>query len=57
MECQYRHRPLTNLKRTEVTGLDDAVRERSGTARTLLQNGGLLSQPERQEEAAGHAES
>lgn len=57
MEYRYRHRTLTNLKLIEVAGFDDADRERSGTARTLLQNGGLLSQPKHREEAACHAKS
>ncbi|GGK79455.1 hypothetical protein [Haloarcula sebkhae] len=51
------HRALTKLDRLEAAGLDEADRERIETARTHLQNVSLLSHPERQEEAAVHAES
>ena len=37
------HRSLTNLKRIETAGLDDADQERIEAARTLLQNVSLLS--------------
>jgi hypothetical protein len=51
------HRSLTNLKRIETTGLDDADQERIEAARTLLQDVSLLSHPERCENADEHAES
>ncbi|TSD08554.1 hypothetical protein DP107_19315 [Haloglomus irregulare] len=40
------HRSLTNRNRIETTGLDDADQERIETARTLLQNVSLLTQPQ-----------
>jgi len=40
------HRSLTNLKRIETAGLDDADQERIETARALLKDVNLLSQPQ-----------
>jgi hypothetical protein len=40
------HRSLTNLKRIETAGLDDADQERIEAARTLLQSVSLLSHPD-----------
>jgi len=40
------YRSLTNLKRIETAGLDDADQERIEAARALLQDVSLLSQPE-----------
>ena len=40
------HRSLTNLKRIETAGLDDADQERIEAARLLLQNVSLLTQPQ-----------
>lgn len=39
------HRSLTNLKRIETAGLDDADQERIEAARTLLQDVSLLTRP------------
>ena len=40
------HRSLTNLKRIETVGLDDADQERIEAARSLLQDVSLLTQPQ-----------
>jgi len=40
------HRSLTNLKRIETAGLDDADQERIEVARTPPQNVSLLTQPQ-----------
>ncbi|MFC6616253.1 hypothetical protein ACFQAS_15205 [Halopenitus salinus] len=40
------HCSLTNLKRIETAGLDDADQERIEAARALLQDVSLLTQPQ-----------
>jgi hypothetical protein len=47
VEQGYRmHRVLSNLSRLDVDRLDDADQERVETARDLLENVSLLTQPE-----------
>ena len=47
VELDYRmHRVLTNLNRLDVDRLDDADQERVETARDLLEEVSLLTQPE-----------
>jgi len=47
VEQGYRmHRVLSNLSRLDVDRLDDADRERVETARDLLEEVSLLTQPE-----------
>jgi hypothetical protein len=40
------HRVLSNLRRIETAGLNDADQERIEAAKTLLQNVSLLTQPQ-----------
>jgi uncharacterized membrane protein len=40
------HRSLTNLRRIETAGLNDADQERIEAAKTLLQNVSLITQPQ-----------
>jgi hypothetical protein len=51
------YRSLTNLKRIETAGLDDADQERIEAARALLQDVSLLSQPEHSGDADTQVES
>ncbi|MBB6645729.1 hypothetical protein [Halobellus ruber] len=51
------HRSLTNLKRIEMAGLDDADQERIEAARTLLQNVSLLTQPQNNGDGDAQIES
>ncbi|QKY22182.1 hypothetical protein B4589_017435 (plasmid) [Halolamina sp. CBA1230] len=51
------HRSLTNLKRIETAGLDDADQERIEAARTLLLNVSLLTQPTHSGDADTQLES
>jgi hypothetical protein len=51
------HRSLTNLKRIETAGLDDADQERIEAARRLLQNVSLLTQPTHSGDADTQVES
>ena len=51
------HRSLTNLKRIEKEGLDDADQERIEAARALLQDVSLLTQPQHSGDADTQIES
>jgi len=51
------YRSLTNLKRIETAGLDDADQERIEAARALLQDVSLLSQPEHSGDGDAQIES
>ncbi|KDE58948.1 hypothetical protein EL22_01320 [Halostagnicola sp. A56] len=51
------HRSLTNLKRIEMAGLDNADQERIEAARALLQDVSLLSHPKHSGDADTQAVS
>ncbi|MDL0142230.1 hypothetical protein [Halobacterium salinarum] len=51
------HRSLTNLKRIETAGLDDADQERIEAARTLLQDVSLLTRPNHSRDGDTQVES